>query len=252
VVLIDQTHALAGNITPGDAPGFPVTISQPGSYRLTGNLTVPDANTTAIVITADYVDLDLNGFGIIGPVLCNSSPAVCPASTQGIGIESGNGQTPGPKATRIFNGSVHGMGSSGLQLLGEGSTVEKVAADSNAAGGMIVNGNVFESVGDLNGSFGIFAIIVRDSSAHDNHGIGIQLDGSGGVGIGNVASFNGSHGISAPNATVINNTAVRNGGFGISAICPSSIVGNSIINNTQGSIQTDRAGCVLSNNATLP
>ena len=48
VVLIDQNHALAGNVTPGDTPGFPVTISQPGSYRLTGNLIVPDANTTAI------------------------------------------------------------------------------------------------------------------------------------------------------------------------------------------------------------
>jgi hypothetical protein len=35
VVLIDQAHALAGNITPGDTPGFPVTISLPGAiaYR---------------------------------------------------------------------------------------------------------------------------------------------------------------------------------------------------------------------------
>src|SRR5579871_4839018 len=57
VVLIDQSHALAGNITPGDAPGFPVTISQSGSYRLSGNLIVPDANTTAILITADFVTL---------------------------------------------------------------------------------------------------------------------------------------------------------------------------------------------------
>ena len=33
VILIDQTKALAGNVTPGDTPGFPVTISLPGSYR---------------------------------------------------------------------------------------------------------------------------------------------------------------------------------------------------------------------------
>jgi len=46
VILIDQNHALSGNITPGDAPGFPVTISQPGSYRLSGDLLIPDANTT--------------------------------------------------------------------------------------------------------------------------------------------------------------------------------------------------------------
>ena len=40
IVLIDQNRALAGNVTPGDAPGFPVTLSQPGSYRLSGNLRV--------------------------------------------------------------------------------------------------------------------------------------------------------------------------------------------------------------------
>ena len=68
VVLINQASALAGNVTPGDTPGFPVTISQPGSYRLAGNLTVPDANTTAIEVTATgQVTVDLNGFVISGP-----------------------------------------------------------------------------------------------------------------------------------------------------------------------------------------
>src|SRR6266540_3776373 len=71
VVLIDQNRALAGGVTPGDTPGFPVTLSVPGSYRLTGNLTVPDANTTAIQIAADNVTLDLNGFSILGPVVCS-------------------------------------------------------------------------------------------------------------------------------------------------------------------------------------
>jgi hypothetical protein len=56
--LIDPSRVRNGNITPGDAPGFPVTISQPGSYILSGNLTVPDAQTTAIEITADNVTLD--------------------------------------------------------------------------------------------------------------------------------------------------------------------------------------------------
>jgi hypothetical protein len=86
VVLIDQNHAIAGNVTPSDAPGFPVTLSQPGSYRLSGNLTVPDGNTTAIQITSDHVSLDMNGFSIIGPIACTSSPAICPPSSQGVGI----------------------------------------------------------------------------------------------------------------------------------------------------------------------
>ncbi len=78
VVLIDHYHAMVGNITPGDAPGFQVTISQSGSYRLTGDLSVPDGNTTAIQITADFVTLDLNGFSIIGPAVCTSRPTKCP------------------------------------------------------------------------------------------------------------------------------------------------------------------------------
>src|SRR5262249_53071646 len=55
----------AGNVTPGDAPGFPVTISQPGSYRLSSNLDVP-SHGLGIDIQADDVSIDLNGFRIRG------------------------------------------------------------------------------------------------------------------------------------------------------------------------------------------
>src|SRR5690349_7542173 len=56
VVLIDQNKALAGGVSPGDLPGFPVTISSPGSYRLAGNLNVP-AGADGINITANNVSL---------------------------------------------------------------------------------------------------------------------------------------------------------------------------------------------------
>src|ERR1022692_224651 len=85
VVLISQVQALAGNVTPGDAPGFPVTISVPGSYRLSGNLTVPDQNTTAIQIAADNVTIDLNGFSILGPTVCTGTPAVTSCGPKGSG-----------------------------------------------------------------------------------------------------------------------------------------------------------------------
>src|SRR5581483_85762 len=64
-VLITQSVATAGGVTPGDDPGFPVTISRSGKYKLSGNLNVP-AGTDAFVITADNVTLDLNGFRMSG------------------------------------------------------------------------------------------------------------------------------------------------------------------------------------------
>ena len=253
VILIDQVHALAGNITPGDTPGFPVTITQPGSYKLSGNLTVADANTTAIRIAADYVTLDLNGFSIIGPVTCTSSPAVCPPAGTGVGVDAHQPEgTPSPRSFRVVNGTVRGMGNLGIFITGLGSSVENVRADTNAGGGILAAGTVNNSAATLNGSFGIFAITVRGSYMSDNHDVGLQLDGSGGVASDNIASFNGSHGISAPNGTVTNNTTVRNVQFEISALCPSVVVNNTVVSNTAGSITTSRDGCVLVNNATRP
>jgi hypothetical protein len=56
VVLINQSTVLA-------AGGFPYKITQPGSYRLTGNL-VAGLNQFAIQIVAPNVVLDLNGFNV--------------------------------------------------------------------------------------------------------------------------------------------------------------------------------------------
>ncbi len=254
VVLIDQNHALAGNITPGDTPGFPVTISQPGSYKLSGNLTVPDANTTAIQISSDHVTLDLNGFAIIGPIVCTSSPAVCPPAGTGIGINADNGPgKEGPRGTKVLNGTIRGIGQTGIVITGTGAYVEKLTVNSSGGNGFVVAGSVVNSAATLNGGFGILAITVLSSFATDNHGNGIVLDGSGGVAIGDIASFNGGNGIQSPNGTVTSSTMVRNTGFGISAVCPSSIIGNTIVSNTAGSITTTNLEpCVLVNNATRP
>jgi hypothetical protein len=253
VVLIDQSHALTGGVTPGDAPGFPVTISQPGSYRLSGNLTVPDLDTIAIQITSDFVTLDLNGFSIIGPVVCTRNPTSCPTAGKGVGVLSGGDPTTnGPRGVRVLNGSVHGMGNFGIFMTGDGSIVERISVSSNAGGGLIVAGDVSEIAASLNGAFGIFAISVRGSIAVDNAKDGIVLDASGGVGIGNISSFNGGNGMSVPNGTVTGNTIVRNNLVGITSTCPSSIAGNTIVSNVGGSIQTNGQGCVLANNATRP
>src|SRR5437867_12943127 len=95
VVLIDQNRALAGGVTPGDAPGFPVVINTPGIYKLASNLVVPNENTTAIQINVDNVTIDMNGFAILGPNVCATAgihPAQpCTRPGTGYGIDAGSG-----------------------------------------------------------------------------------------------------------------------------------------------------------------
>ena len=120
VIEINQAKALAGGVTPLDTPGWPVTLSLEGSYRLTGNLTVP-ANTTAISIINTHVTLDLNGFEIRGPNQCTGTPVTSCTTTNGNpGIVSAN------YGTVVRNGSVIGMGGDCIQL-DESAMVERTS-----------------------------------------------------------------------------------------------------------------------------
>ncbi len=154
--------------------GFPYVISEPGSYKLTGNLTVPDENTTAILVQADHVTVDLNGFAIIGPVQCtaeNGSVSCAPDGT-GIGVDAFESDSVG---TVVRNGTVRGM-----------------------ARGISVSSGRVEGVRALeNGVFGGIAVstgIVRGCLAESNGGRGISI--SSGTVEHSIALFNGTGGIS--------------------------------------------------------
>jgi hypothetical protein len=137
VILIDQAKALAGNVTPGDAPGFPVTLSRGGSYRLSGNLTVADADTGGILITAPNVTLDLNGFSVLGPVHCiyNGAEVFCDFTGSGVGILS---NVPGMneyEGSAITNGVVRGFGNHGVSL-GSGALIDRLRVIGNGGDGI--------------------------------------------------------------------------------------------------------------------
>jgi parallel beta-helix repeat protein len=209
--LIDQARALAGGLTPGDAAGFPVTISQSGSYRLSGNLTVPNADTTAIEVTADYVTIDLNGFAILGPTECTGEPTTCVPTGTGDGIHANS-----RKAITVLNGKIAGMGSSGVALEGlfpadEGAIVRGVQSISN-------------------GQYGIRAV-------------------SGATVSGNVARRNGAHGIFVDLGTVSGNTATSNGGDGIKAGGGGTVTGNTVVGNDGDGIEVGHG--LVSGNAVL-
>ena len=74
-ILINQAKAIQGGITPGDVPGFPITLTRPGTYKFASNITPPpstifDTRRTAtaslIEVKEPDVTIDLNGFRLHG------------------------------------------------------------------------------------------------------------------------------------------------------------------------------------------
>jgi hypothetical protein len=103
VILIDQQRAQTGGIGPGDSSGFPITISEPGSYRLASHLVVPSGKN-GIEITAPNVLIDLNGFSIT-TIYRYTPPYVPPSALTYSGIL---GWAQGMNVT-VRNGTISGF-----------------------------------------------------------------------------------------------------------------------------------------------
>jgi len=174
-VAITQAKAMAGGVTPGDAPGFPVSINLPGSYVLSSGLTVPDANTSAIEINESHVTVDLNGFAILGPADCSGG---FPCVNEGVGVGI---VTPAVRFNiTIRGGTIQGMGGDGVRLRGDSHVVEYLHVRSNGVDGILVIPSE-----DLGGSlvqhntvqrYGLIGIQARGSIAYntvDNNEAGI-------------------------------------------------------------------------------
>ena len=241
VILIDQNKALAGNVTPGDAPGFPVSITRSGSYRLSSDLVVADADTTAIDITgaAGRVTVDLNGFSILGPVTCTGSSAGNPVTTclpvpsspsifgPGTGVRS-----LADRSLTIRNGTISGMGRHGIFI--SGAPMARVE-------GVTVMGN---------GQYGIFGGL---ATVVDNIVEGNLLDGivfNQGLVRGNNVRRNGGNGIAGTGigGLISGNNIYRNGGHALKSISNSPYSFNNLDNNFGGFIDPPGAGVSLGGN----
>jgi hypothetical protein len=94
VLEISQTCAVQTGCFPGDDPGFPVTITTPGSYRLTGSLdlSAEGVNVSGVAVSVPAVTIDLGGFHVAGPTSCSGSGLTIDCSPASTGVGSGGVQ----------------------------------------------------------------------------------------------------------------------------------------------------------------
>lgn len=226
VIEINQASALAGGVTPGDTAGFPVTISEGGSFRLTGSLSLiaGPPNTSAIVVTTtNGVVLDLNGFSVVGPSVCAAQSGCAPAGTA-VGVDGS-----AVPSVAVRNGVVRGFPGAGI-FLGTRARVEAVSVFNNGLVGVHVADHG----------------LVRASTAASNAGHGIQTGASVTVD-GNTADGNGQNGIQTGLASVVTHNAVAGNAIGIAAGGSSTVIANSARGNLSVGIACN--GCQLIGNA---
>lgn len=211
---IDQDCAVNTGCFAGDSPGFPVTITAPGTYRMAGNLTL-SASGNALEVAADHVSIDLAGFTLDGGG----------AGTNGIyALDRSN--------VEIRNGAITSFASSGI-----------LADGSDTHGFRLIDMRV-----GSNSSYGIFLFgdghYVSRCAVSNNGGPGLFVS-KGGTITHNVANGNGGRGITATNASIVDNTASFNGTDGIRGT-DSNIIGNTTNNNERIGIDCN-AGKVENN-----
>ncbi|WP_147375952.1 right-handed parallel beta-helix repeat-containing protein [Noviherbaspirillum cavernae] len=158
------------------ASRFMVTITEPGTYRLSGNLIVPDADTTAIEINADNVIIDLGGYAIAGPVSCSPPPVSCSATGTGNGVHAVSRDN-----IVVRNGTISGMGNVGIYLETNTGRIENVTLANNAGGGTALFGGVIVgSAVQSNGGDGITGIdlLLQGTAVRDNEAFGFKAYGN--------------------------------------------------------------------------
>jgi hypothetical protein len=205
VVLIDQAAALAGGVTATDGPGFPVVISEPGSYRLSSDLLAPAGPSgTAIWIESDNVTLDLNGFSVIG----GAYPYTDGIFIFGANVEVRNGTVrdfgrhgifarnagkcfdcTDAEGVRIVDVRAISNGFFGIRLESQGGLVEGCSAHTNGSAGIFVyaGGLVKNSVARANKTYGIIGVSntgLRSNVTTANNGGDLNPQVLGGVNLG--------------------------------------------------------------------
>jgi hypothetical protein len=205
VILITHAKALAGNVTAGDAPGYPVTLTVPGSFQLDSNLFVA-ANEIGIQVTSKNVTIDLNGFTIEGSE----------TAWHGITGSAGNVTLKNGTITRFEFDAITNAGSQSYWV------VENMR--------IIANGRY----GFRTGSYSS----VRGSTVVANGLVGIACGGRCLIETSTV-SANSAAGIVIASGSVLGNVIIGNAGFGIDGGQITGFGNNTLYLNNNAGAQVD-------------
>jgi hypothetical protein len=231
----------------------PYTISSPGSYYLTTNLT-SGSFQAGIAILADNVTLDLSGFALIGVpnsfsgIYCFGQKNVCIRNGTIRGWDN-DGIDAFPSSNQRYEKLFITDNTTGGWLADKNALVADCVVSSNSGGGILVGdgSSVSRCLAQTNFGAGIVtghACAVEECTAVSNTGMGISAD-AGSTLRGCAARLNGSDGINVQSGSVVKDCASGNStGNEIYAGGQCAVLGCSAQNNHVAGIQ-------LGDNATL-
>jgi hypothetical protein len=231
---INQTCATTTGCFTGDTAGFPVTITLAGSYRLTGNVASSSVNADVISIATSNVTIDLNGFSVTSPAVCNGAvPVSCAPAGSGRGIAV---STEAIKDVTVRNGTVTQISTIGV-LVGKSGRVEDVRV--TGAGSTAIVGDdgseIVRCTVDAAGSTGIridgSGAMIAENTVRN---VGNDLTGVSGIGIeaggsivrGNVVRSVYGTAVIAVTSLVSENTIVDNYPWPVNVTGRSLVIGN--------------------------
>ena len=231
VVLINQSTVAA-------AGAFPYRITQPGSYRLSGNLIVTTP-TVAIDIQSDNVTLDLNGFTINGP--CTGPPATCTGAFEGVSDQN----TPRKNIT-LKNGVIRNF-FDGVFLPASGGMITDLQSNENVGSGIYIPfpgismgfpGAAFIIVRCSANNNGLFGVVLGagtiSTSTANNNADGFIVFGA--TVSDSIANGNADAGFTATTSALTHNIATNNG-YGL-FVNSSSVFGSSVfVNNAKADVK---------------
>lgn len=233
---LDQIDAKLEKRTPISA--LPYAISARGSYYVTGNLTGVSGQN-GITITANDVNLDLNGFRLVGVV----------------GAKIGINIVGGVTRVSVSNGSVAAWPMGG------------VAAGFDSAVGKTATGCRFTALHlGANGLLGLnagYGALVKECIADQNFGVGIYVgvgstvshcnsnSNSGNSGFGFLTYFNNGGGSGVHGPTVFNSCNASGNSAGGYFVSGSVVTDCVAYSNQKGGFSADNStlrGCVADGN----